>query len=92
MLGGAFDPPHCAHRALAEAALDQLQLDRLHIMPTGHAWHKSRALSPAQAEILTDAAVEEFERYYPVFQLVLLAGQSPVEALAAALIETAGEA
>jgi len=27
-----------------------------------------------------------------VFQLVLLAGQSPVEALAAALIETAGEA
>jgi hypothetical protein len=49
-------------------------------------------LSPAQAEILTDAAVEEFERYYPVFQLVLLAGQSPVEALAAALIETAGEA
>ena len=49
-------------------------------------------LSPAQAEILTDAAVEEFERYYPVFQLVLLAGQGPAEALAAALIETAGEA
>jgi hypothetical protein len=49
-------------------------------------------LSAAQAEILTEAAVEEYERYYPVFQLVLLAGQSPVEALAAALIETAGEA
>ncbi|WP_205599625.1 type III secretion system chaperone family protein [Sandarakinorhabdus rubra] len=49
-------------------------------------------LSAAQAEILTEAAVEEYERYYPVFQLVLLAGQSPAEALAAALIETAGEA
>jgi hypothetical protein len=49
-------------------------------------------LSAAQAEILTEAAVEEFERYYPVFQLVLFAGQSPAEALAAALIETAGEA
>lgn len=49
-------------------------------------------LSAAQAEILTDAAVEEFERYYPVFQLVLLAGQSPADAMANALIETAGEA
>ncbi len=49
-------------------------------------------LSAAQAEILTDAAVEEFERYYPVFQLVLLAGQAPAEALASALLETAGEA
>jgi hypothetical protein len=49
-------------------------------------------LSAAQAEILTDAAVEEFERYYPVFQLVLLAGQAPADALASALLETAGEA
>jgi hypothetical protein len=49
-------------------------------------------LSAAQAEILTEAAVEEYERYYPVFQLVLIAGKTPVEALAAALIETAGEA
>lgn len=49
-------------------------------------------LSAAQAEILTDAAVEEFERYYPVFQLVLLAGKAPAEALAGAMIETAGEA
>lgn len=47
MFGGAFDPPHGAHRALAEAALDQLQLDRLHVLPTGHAWHKTRALLPA---------------------------------------------
>jgi nicotinate-nucleotide adenylyltransferase len=47
MFGGAFDPPHLAHRALAEAALDQLDLDALHIMPTGQAWHKARALTPA---------------------------------------------
>lgn len=48
MFGGAFDPPHWAHRALAETALNQLQLDALHVLPTGHAWHKSRVLSPAQ--------------------------------------------
>jgi nicotinate-nucleotide adenylyltransferase len=47
VFGGAFDPPHWAHRALAEAALAVLQLDRLHILPTGHAWHKSRTLSDA---------------------------------------------
>lgn len=45
--GGAFDPPHLAHLALAQAAVTQLQLDALHIVPTGQAWHKARALSSA---------------------------------------------
>ena len=48
MFGGAFDPPHWAHRTLAEAALNQLDLDVLHILPTGQAWHKSRVLTPAE--------------------------------------------
>ena len=47
LFGGAFDPPHDAHLALAQAAIAQLRLDRLHIVPTGDAWHKSRPLSPA---------------------------------------------
>jgi nicotinate-nucleotide adenylyltransferase len=47
MFGGAFDPPHVAHVALARAAVDQLQLDELRIVPTGDAWHKSAQLSPA---------------------------------------------
>ena len=47
LFGGAFDPPHDAHVALARAAIEQLRLDRLHITPTGDAWHKSRPLSPA---------------------------------------------
>jgi nicotinate-nucleotide adenylyltransferase len=51
VFGGAFDPPHWAHRALAETALHQLRLDRLHILPTGQAWHKSRGLSPAEHRI-----------------------------------------
>ena len=51
MFGGAFDPPHTAHRALAQAALEQLQLDALHVMPTGQAWHKARTLSPAHHRI-----------------------------------------
>ncbi|MGV3727226.1 nicotinate (nicotinamide) nucleotide adenylyltransferase [Hydrogenophaga sp.] len=51
MFGGAFDPPHWAHRALAETALTQLGLDVLHILPTGHAWHKSRILSSAEDRV-----------------------------------------
>ncbi len=47
LLGGAFDPPHNAHLAVARAALDQLGLDELRIIPTGLAWHKSRTLTPA---------------------------------------------
>ena len=46
VFGGAFDPPHRAHTALALAAMEQLQLDELRIVPTGEAWHKNRGLTP----------------------------------------------
>ncbi len=46
VFGGAFDPPHLAHLAMLEAALGQLQLDEMRVVPTGNAWHKSRSLSP----------------------------------------------
>ena len=45
MYGGAFDPPHNAHVALAQAAVEQLALDTLHVIPTGFAWHKSQQLT-----------------------------------------------
>jgi nicotinate-nucleotide adenylyltransferase len=48
LFGGAFDPPHHAHVALARAAIDQFELDSLHVIPTGQAWHKARALSAAE--------------------------------------------
>ncbi len=48
LFGGAFDPPHNAHVALARAAIEQLRLDALHILPTGRAWHKARTLSPGE--------------------------------------------
>ena len=47
MFGGAFDPPHLGHVALARAAVEQLALDQLRVFPTGQAWHKARELSPA---------------------------------------------
>ncbi len=47
VFGGAFDPPHIAHVGLAKAAIEQLRLDELFVIPTGEAWHKSRSLTPA---------------------------------------------
>ncbi len=49
-------------------------------------------LSLEHAELLIESAIDECERFYPVFQFVLWGGKSPKEALAAALIETQGEA
>ena len=48
VFGGAFDPPHNAHVALAQVAMDALGLDALHIIPTGSAWHKTRTLTAAE--------------------------------------------
>lgn len=48
VFGGAFDPPHLAHLALARTALAELALDELRVVPTGEAWHKPRTLSPAR--------------------------------------------
>ena len=45
--GGSFDPPHQAHITLATRAIEQLHLDRLLVIPTGDAWHKTRNLTLA---------------------------------------------
>lgn len=49
--GGSFDPPHNAHLAVAQAAVAQLGLDALHLLPTGDAWHKSRGLTQSNQRL-----------------------------------------
>ncbi|TAK73438.1 MAG: nicotinate (nicotinamide) nucleotide adenylyltransferase [Dehalococcoidia bacterium] len=60
LLGGTFDPPHAAHRALAEAARESLQLDRVVFVPAGDPWRKAdRAVTRAAARLeMTRALVE----------------------------------
>jgi len=61
--GGAFDPPHNAHLALAQTALTELALDALHVIPTGQAWHKARTLSPADHRLaMTRLAFQDMPR------------------------------
>ncbi len=45
-----------------------------------------------QAETLIETAVDEIDRFYPVFQFVMWGGKSPKDAIAAAMVETRGEA
>lgn len=65
MFGGAFDPPHNAHVALAKAAIEQLNLAVLHIIPTGNAWHKARSLSaPEHRLAMARLAFDQLERAF----------------------------
>jgi hypothetical protein len=50
------------------------------------------SLSLESAELIVESAIDECERFYPVFQFVLWGGKTPKDALAAALTETQGEA
>ncbi len=91
VFGGAFDPPHQAHVALARAALAQLGLDELRIFPTGDAWHKTRRLSAASDRLamarlafegLPGAVVDERELSregpsYTIDTLEALAAEAP---------------
>lgn len=47
VLGGAFDPPHLGHVALAEGALRELGVDRLLVLVAANPGHKSTDLGPS---------------------------------------------
>jgi hypothetical protein len=49
-------------------------------------------LSPNQAQLAVETAIEECDRFYPAFQFILWGDKTPAEALAAALVDAAGEA
>jgi hypothetical protein len=49
-------------------------------------------LGPGHAQMVVEAAIEECDRFYPVFQFILWGDKTPSEALAAALVDPAGEA
>jgi len=55
VLGGAFNPPHVGHLVLAHEAADQLDLDRVVLMPTGEAPHKAIDPEPG-AEVRLEMA------------------------------------
>jgi nicotinate-nucleotide adenylyltransferase len=56
LYGGAFDPPHNGHVALARGALEQLGLERLIVLVVAAPGHKAVALDPGTRLRLAEAA------------------------------------
>jgi nicotinate-nucleotide adenylyltransferase len=49
ILGGTFNPPHMGHLVMAQDALDQLELDRVVLMPVATPPHKEALEDPGAA-------------------------------------------
>ncbi len=62
ILGGAFDPPHIGHVALARAAVDELDLERLLLLVVADPGHKETIASAEARLELTQLAFEDCPR------------------------------
>lgn len=61
LLGGTFDPPHVGHIAIAEAARDELGLDRVLLVVANDPWQKTplRHITSAEDRFAMVAAAAE---------------------------------
>ena len=63
VLGGSFDPPHCGHLAVATAAFQQLELDRVLWVPAGQPPHKSHQTAAFHRVAMTQLLTAESSRF-----------------------------
>jgi nicotinate-nucleotide adenylyltransferase len=65
ILGGTFNPPHMGHLVMAQEALDQLELDRVVLMPVAVPPHKEAREDPGGVDRveLCRLAVADDERF-----------------------------
>lgn len=56
VFGGRFDPPHAGHVAVAGAAMRQLHLDRLIVVPSRHPPHRDAGTTPPELRCRMAAA------------------------------------
>ena len=65
ILGGTFDPPHIGHLALANAAIEQLRIDEVRLVPAGVPWQKAdRPVTDAHHRLaMTRLAAAEDPRF-----------------------------
>ncbi len=61
IFGGAFDPPHCEHVAMCKAAMRELNIDRLVLVPTYLPPHKGAGTLPFETRARLAAAAFEGE-------------------------------
>jgi len=68
-MGGSFDPPHFGHFELAKKALEELDLKRLILLPTGRPPHKNRGGLSAPLHRL--AMTQLLKERQPAFEIDL---------------------
>lgn len=70
ILGGTFDPPHLGHFQLAQAAADQLELERVLWVPSFSPPHKKNAtLSPYSVRTLMTEMTARRDRRFDVSRI-----------------------
>jgi nicotinate-nucleotide adenylyltransferase len=75
-LGGTFDPVHNAHLAMAQAALDELRLEKLLFMPTGSPHYRTPAVASGEHRVAMLRLATEGEPRYEIDTRELASGAS----------------
>lgn len=63
LFGGSFDPPHFGHLIAAQAAAEQLELDRVLWIPTGDSYHKAPSTPPGHRTAMCELAIAGNDRF-----------------------------
>jgi nicotinate-nucleotide adenylyltransferase len=63
VLGGSFDPPHLGHLAIAQAAQEQLPLDRVLWVPAGLPPHKTNHADDHHRVAMTELTISDNPRF-----------------------------
>ena len=65
LFGGTFDPPHVGHLAVANAAIEQLDIDRVLWVPAGEPWQKAEIIvtDPRHRMAMVRLAAAEDDRF-----------------------------
>ena len=74
ILGGTFDPPHIGHIALAHAAIDQLNLDEVMMLPAFRNPLKKGKGTPAKQRMEMISLVVEDEQKLSVSDIEIMRG------------------
>ena len=71
IMGGTFNPIHNGHLLLAQKALEQVVLDKVLFMPSGHSYMKKNVLETQKRVDMVALAIKN----YPSFELSLIEAQ-----------------
>ena len=64
LFGGSFDPIHCAHLRLAQAALAYDQIDQVQFIPAGQPWQRAKLkASPTHRAAMVALAIQDESRF-----------------------------